>query len=326
MENKAPRESLIRKILKVFICLFALITLGGSLLGYSLFQRISGSSNIELNFFSGAEKTPSPIYSQAEIDKFMTNVLIVVQNQPLSTKSAPADMVFAVSFNAFEQKLTVISLAHEMLIKENGKDVTLSDIYQNGGAVRLANALNENLGLGIQHYACTDTHSLAAMTDLIGGIELRISRDESDYINSASGSKLSYGKIRLGGNQAMVHALNRATGNYTTAVHDRRLELIESAVLNLRATATKEAMLPLLSLVFSNIQTDMDIETLRGIGYEILKAEDIDFSSFYLPLEGTWEYPSSLDEENREVYDRDILIADIAANAEYVKKALFSAE
>lgn len=326
MENKAPKESSIRIILKVLICIFALITLGGSLLGYSLFQRIRESSNIELNLFSKAEKTPSPIYSQAEIDKFMTNVLIVVQNQPMSTASAPADMVFAVSFNAFEQKLTVISLAHEMLIKENGEDVTLGNVYIRDGAAALANVLNENLGLGIQHYACTDTHSLAAMIDLIGGIELRISRDESDYINNASGSELSYGKIRLGGNQAMVHALNKAIGNYTTAIHDRRLELIEAAVINLRATATKESMLPLLSLVFSNIQTDMDIETLRGIGYEILKAEDIDYSSFYLPLEGTWEYPSSLDEENREVYNRDLLISDINANAEYIKKALFSAE
>lgn len=326
MENKAPKESLIRIILKVLICIFALVTLGGSMLGYSLFQKISGSSNIELNFFSKAEKTPSPIYSQAEIDRFMTNVLIVVQNQPLSSENAPADMVFAVSFNAFEQQLTVVSIAREMLISVDGQDVTISDVYRQGGAILLANALNENLGLGIQHYACTDTHSLAAMADLIGGISIRISKEEADYINSAAQASLSHGKTTLSGNHSMIHALDRANGDYTTGVLERQLSLIESAVTNLRATATKEAMLPLLSLVFSNIQTDMDMETLRGVGYDILKADEIEYSGFYLPIEGTWSYPSSLDDKNREVFDRDILITDIQANADHIKAELFSAE
>ena len=38
----------------------------------------------------------------------------------------------------------------------------------------------------------------------------------------------------------------------------RRLELVESAVKNMRRTATKEAMLPLLSLVAGSIKTNLD--------------------------------------------------------------------
>ena len=49
------------------------------------------------------------------------------------------------------------------------------------------NAVNDGFGLDIEYYACTDTASLGAMIDLLGGITVKVDFSEADYINKALG-------------------------------------------------------------------------------------------------------------------------------------------
>ena len=71
----------------------------------------------------------------------------------------------------------------------------------------------------------------------------------------------------------------------------RRLELVESAVKNMRRTATKEAMLPLLSLVAGSIKKrNFSIfSALHDMGYEILKAEEMEYRNIWIPAHDSWK-------------------------------------
>ena len=233
------------------------------------------------------------VYSKEQIDKFVTSVLVTVQNQPMSQESAQADMLFIVSFNAFEQSLTVAALDSQTLADVEGfGQKSLGEAYALGGPGLLVNTINQNFDLDLQKYACTDTHTLATMIDLLGGIQIELTPSEARYINEAlgeSGEGQKAGPSILSGVQSMVHAMDNLSGQEPLGCLERSLALINSAVLNMRKTATKEAMLPLLSLVFSSIQTNLDFATLNDLGYEILKAEEIEHRSLKLHGDNNWK-------------------------------------
>ena len=303
-------------IIRAIWCLGG-ITLAGIVLGGILLSSISRSSGWSAQ--DGREGQVE-VYSKEQIDKFITSVLIAVQNQPLGQENAQADMVFIASFNAFEQRLTLVALASETMaeVEGHGKK-SLGEAYALGGPGLLVNTMNQNFGLDLQNYACTDTHSLAAMIDLLGGIQIELTPSEASYINDALGVNdegLQSGPATLTGVQSMVNAMDNLSDQEPLGSLARRLKLIHSVIFNMRRTATKEAMLPLLSLVFSNIQTNLDFTALHDWGYEILKAEEIEYRSLILPCEDSWKVIGA----NREEFQ-----VDIPRNGALLRETLYNA-
>ncbi len=310
-EVKHKPNALRRWLIRAIWC-FGATTLVGIILGGVLLFNIAKAS-AALN-----RQGQTNIYTKEQIDKFITSVLITVQNQPLNQEDAQADMVFIASFNAFEQRLTVVALDRDTMLEVEGYgQKTLGETYALGGPGLLVNAMNQNFELDLQSYACTDTNSMAAMIDLLGGIKADLTPDEADYINNAlkeNSGGVGSGQTTLTGMQSMVHAMDKLSGEAPFPNLSRSLTLIHSAILNMRKTATKEAMLPLLSLVFSSIRTNLDITTLHDLGYEILKAEEIEYNSLILPCEGSWE---TLEEAG------EGLKVDIPRNAKLLWETLF---
>ncbi len=288
------------------------ITLAGIALGGILFSSIRKSSG-----WNGQDQVK--VYSKEQIDKFITSVLIVIQNQPLNQQNAKADMVFIASFNAFEQRLTMVALDSGTMVDVEGyEQKSLGEAYALGGPGLLVNSINQNFGLDLQSYACSDSHSMAAMIDLLGGIPAELTPDEANYINDAlgeNGKNLQSGSVTLTGVQSMVHAMDNLSDQIPLGSQERSLSLVQSAILNMRKTATKEAMLPLLSLVFSSIQTNLDLTALHDWGYEVLKADEIEYQSLVLPCENSY---TGIPGEK--------LQADITRNAELLRDTLYNAQ
>ena len=268
----------LRNRLKMAICALSLVLALSLSAGMLLLRDIGDAS------FRAGEG--DEVYSREQIDKFTTGVLIAVQNSPLSAGTAGADMIFIASFDSFGQRLSVAALHKELLL--GGE--RLSDIYKNDGAGGLVNAVNDSFGLDIKYYACTDTLSLGAMIDLLGGIRVKVDFAEAAYINKALGEgNVKAGRVTLNGSASMVYAMDEISGEEQMGGLKRSLELVESAVMNMRKTATKEAMLPLLSLVSGSIRTNLDYSVLHDIGYEIIKAEEMEYKSICIPADGTWD-------------------------------------
>ena len=187
------KDSEIRKRLKKAICCLSAVLILSVVSGAVLLNSIGST-----NGWGRTEKQEDEIYTKEQIDKFITSVLIIVQNQPLSSDKAGADMVFIASFDSFRQRLTMAALYSQMEI--NG--AALSNIYANSGPGGLVNAVNDGFGLDIEYYACTDTASLGAMIDLLGGITVKVDFSEADYINKAIGEKsVNAGREKLNGSQ-----------------------------------------------------------------------------------------------------------------------------
>lgn len=312
-EEKEARIRLwLRRTLWVLLGALAAGLLGGA----ALLFRMGGLSNGRA-YAQAQERVP--VYSQAQIDKLITNVLVVVQNDVLGSKGAQGDMLFIVSFNALEQRLTVVSLLREMLLQVAGQgELTLGDIYAQGGPGLLVNTVNESLNMDLQSYVCTDTHSLAKLIDLLGGVEAALTAEEAQYIREALHADAPQaGQVRLSGTQSMVHALNGVSGEGTFGRAARQLALVESAVADLRISATKDKMIPLLAAAFNSFYTNLDIQALRDIGYEILRSDDMEYNGLILPCAGSWTYET--------VNGVRCVRADAAQNAALLHERLYGA-
>lgn len=316
--TKPNRETFRRWVVRAIWC-FGGITLAGLLFGGILLFQISKLSGWESLSALGGRQTQT--YSQTQTDKFITSVLITVQNQPMDQEGAQADMVFIASFNAFEQRMTMAALSNDIMVSIEGTgQQTLGEAYASGGPALLLDAIAQQFNLDLQYYACTSTHSLAAMIDLLGGIQAVLTPDEAAYITEALGDStqaLQPGPALLSGIQSMVHAMDNRSNSQPLGSLTRSLALVHSAVFNLRETATKEAMLPLLSLVFSSIHTNLDLSTLRDLGYEILQAKEIEYRNVILP-----------DTDNRKVVfeESEDLSIDVLGDEKKLREALYSVQ
>ena len=181
--TKINVETLRAWLIRAIWCL-GCITLVGMILGGVLFFSITQASGRNAHDQEGQVE----VYSKEQIDKFITSVLIVIQNQPLSQEKAQADMVFIVSFNAFEQRLTVGALANQTLMEVEGYgQKSLGEAYALGGPGLLVNTINQNFNLDMQKYVSTDTYTLATIIDLLGGVQTELTPSEKDYIYDALG-------------------------------------------------------------------------------------------------------------------------------------------
>ena len=103
------KDSEIRKRLKKAICCLSAVLILSVVSGAVLLNSIGST-----NGWGRTEKQEDEIYTKEQIDKFITSVLIIVQNQPLSSDKAGADMVFIASFDSFRQRLTMAALYSQM--------------------------------------------------------------------------------------------------------------------------------------------------------------------------------------------------------------------
>ena len=121
-EKPKEKAGTLQRLFMQAIWVFGAVTLIAAIVGGTLLSRIG--------FFSGRSGQQVEIYSQEQIDKFITSVLITVQNDSLGQENARADMVFIASFNAFAQKLTIVALDSGMLLEVEGQgEKTLAEAY-----------------------------------------------------------------------------------------------------------------------------------------------------------------------------------------------------
>lgn len=316
MAQGSFKRSLLHDWLVVIIWAFSAITLFGGVLGGILLKRIGGTTSWSP---PGGSAEQVEIHTKDQVDKFVTSILITVQNQPMGQAAVKADMVFIASFNALQQRLTMVALANETVLNVEGQGKkTLGETYELGGPGLLINTINQNFNLDLQKYACTDMNALAVMLDILGGAQVELTLGEASYINytlSEAGADVNSGQVTLNGIESMVYAMDNYSGKEPLGNLTRSLTLVNSVVSNMRKSATKEAMLPLLSLVFSSIKTNLDFEALRELGYEILKAEEIEYGRLILPSEGSYRITG---------ITRDRLEIDIPTNSELLYDALYN--
>lgn len=244
----------------------------------------------DIDYYETGEIVEMPIYAQDKIDKYTITMAVVVQQGKIDTEPRQTDMIFLVSYNQLQQKLSIVGLPRDMLLPTHDYGwKRVGAIYATGGIGMLINTVNDCFGLGIQDYVYTGTDELAQLTDAVNGVPATLTEAEAAYINEQTGSTLSAGKNRLNGSQAVCHLTDRVSdGKGDLGRSERQLALINDTFWYLTDNFDREYLVPLLSVIFKSIRTNFDWDTLFDLGYEIAVSNDLTVATVRLPFEDAY--------------------------------------
>ena len=244
----------------------------------------------DADYYESGEIVEMPIYEQKKIDRFIFTMLIVVQNGSVSSSEKQTDMIFIASYNQLQQKFTVVSLARDTLVPLSENEWKRINVaYSRGGIGMLINTVNDLFELDIQNYVITGTDELEQLADDIKGIPATLTEEEAAYINAACGSDLSAGRHQLNGRQIVTLLLDRTSDNKGDLGRaDKQVEIVHAAFQYLQEQYDSEFLYPFFRTIFKSISTNVDFETLRGVGYEMAVSDELTFTTLRLPFDDAY--------------------------------------
>ncbi|MBR3178481.1 MAG: LCP family protein [Clostridia bacterium] len=243
-----------------------------------------------VDYYETGEIQKVPIYEQSKIDRFITSVLVVVKNGSTQDDTHQTDMIFIVSWNSLQQKFTAVAIPRDILVPLEGYGwKRINAAYSYGDRGMLINTVNACFGTDIQDYVLIGTDELAQLADGIKGIPVDLTEAEAAYLNEQLGCSLKAGSQRITGEQAIQYLLDRTSDNKGAIGRAKcQLKVIKDTFNYMTDTFDKDFLYPFMRMISKGILTNMDFESLSGIGYEMCMSDDLSFVTICMPFEDSY--------------------------------------
>ena len=215
------------------IVLSVLLLIGGSGLIYyysvlnSLkFVDISDNTATATKATTNADSTSDDIFDKSlsndELleDSKVLNVMLFGEDNARGEKFGRSDSMIMLSIDNRHKKLKMTSFQRDSYVYVDGYGYDkLTNAYAYGGPKLTIQTIESNFGVKVDRYAVVDYASFIDIIDVLGGIDLELTKDEIDYINyqlyknKQSDTRTTItdapGMVHLTGQQALWYARNR---------------------------------------------------------------------------------------------------------------------
>ena len=209
--------------------------------------------------------------TKKEFDSVLNIALFGSDSRDINDAEAGrSDSIMIASINPIHKSVKLISIPRDTYVSIKGYGKTkINHAYAYGAEQLSLRTINENFGLNIDKYITINFSGLINVINLIGGVELEISKAEMDVLNqylkesySITGKTYvpmtTYGKVLLNGEQALAHSRNRYVGSDFTRASRQRdvLEATMKKVSKMSKTKILSLADEILKLVKTNITSD----------------------------------------------------------------------
>ena len=215
------------------IVLSVLLLIGGSgLIYYSSvlnllkFVDISDNTATATKATTNADSTSDDIFDKSlsndELleDSKVLNVMLFGEDNARGEKFGRSDSMIMLSIDNRHKKLKMTSFQRDSYVYVDGYGYDkLTNAYAYGGPKLTIQTIESNFGVKVDRYAVVDYASFIDIIDVLGGIDLELTKDEIDYINyqlyknKQSDTRTTItdapGVVHLTGQQALWYARNR---------------------------------------------------------------------------------------------------------------------
>lgn len=264
-----------------------LSTLAGLLYANRLIDETYGK--VSQTAFSLGSIPDAPVAEVADIaiphDANIYNLLIIGLDYEQKDSKPRSDSIMLLSLNRKTRRLQVYSILRDNYVTlPNGRKHKINAAYsvRNGGAEMLIGAIQNNFRIAIDDYLQTDIYGLQKIVDACGGIEMKITQAEADYLNQWAAkhgreSHFSEGLQTFSGVQATDYARARKAGNTDDDFGrtNRQRKVIQTLLdknirfaTHLQTDAFRQSM----DAAAESVTTSMDKETLKEILPDLLLA------------------------------------------------------
>ncbi len=260
------------------------------------------------------------------------NILVIGTDARNLNDRGLSDSMILVSLNGKNNKIQMTSFMRDMYTEIDGYDFDkLNAAYSYGGAELLVDTIEDNFKIRIDSCVAVNFLSVAYMIDSIDGIEIELSSDEANEINTIMYSEVNEilgderdadflpvepGKYKLNGKQALSYSRIRHVGDADFERTQRQRKVITEMLHKLK-NVKPLSFVSNMKKAALYVASDMDTLEMYSLSLKLpyyLLAYDIE--QMRVPIDGSWDYDVTWD-------DQSILSVDFAQNTEYLKQQIY---
>jgi LCP family protein required for cell wall assembly len=170
------------------------------------------------------------------LDTGILNILVLGVDTLASKSRGRSDSVVLVSLDEVHKKIKITSIMRDLWVNVPGHDWDrLNSAYPLGGASLAVQTIEKNFGIKIDRFVSVDFPGFEKIIDSLGGLELKLEKDEIYFINNNAKSRVeSYGNVKLNGNQVLQFARDRDSSGSDFDRTKRQREVIVKVVEKLK--------------------------------------------------------------------------------------------
>lgn len=326
-ENKKnKKKSKIKVVLKIIllILLVALVSYGC----YFAYQYYRHTSKMEGKAYDPLSATALGIDPEKLKEVGRINILVLGESG-IGDGYKLTDSIMVASYNPQTQQASLLSIPRDTYVGKRDKDSAtpnylasykMNAVYRNGTNIDETVECVSNLtGLDLENYILIDTDAIIEIVDAIGGVwfNVPIDMDYDDlnqdlHIHLKAGEQLIDGAkaeqlLRFRHNQDMTSYPEEYGDNDVGRMRTQR-EFLQETAKQLLKIENVPKVLNLLDIVFHNVKTNLDMETLKYYIPYVFKFNTSNIVSDVLPGEnekcnGIWIYTANKTQTKQVVQD-----------------------
>lgn len=233
-------------------------------------------------------------------DKDIINILVVGSDRR-SDESANgrSDSTMIATIDMKKKKVKVTSLMRDMYVDIPGHGMDkFNSSYSYGGVELLSKTITQNFDIKLDGYVIVDFGSFRKVIDKVGGVEIDITPEEAEYLNTtrfvakAKYRNLKVGKQTLNGYQALAYSRIRKVPHpkYGDGEFGRclRQQSVLQAILDKVKDQNMTSILGIATSMMSDVSTDLDAGTIKKLVKAVMNFKLDKIESLRVPYEGTY--------------------------------------
>lgn len=287
---------------------------------------------------SATTPTPEPTAVPLKFEKTIMNILLIgvenvdpVTGESLTGKTTSrgrTDSIVLLTINSEDKTVKLTSFMRDCYVSIPGKESNrINAAYAKGGVALLYDTLKENFGIVPDNYALVNFEDFRTIVDSLGGIDIKLSKKEADYLNKTNyisdpkNRNVQEGLNHMNGDQALGysrvrHVATKENEKSDFGRTDRHREVIRAIIDQLKKLGYVDLFkfgLECLPLV----TTDADAETIEKYLNMVIDigVNNVELEDFRIPQDHTYNYLT--------VDKMSVLQIDIAKNRDLLWKFIY---
>lgn len=288
--NYVKKKKSGKKKFLIALCCVLTVLLVIAVAAFAMLDSILDGINRFESGYSISDATPS------KMD--VINILLVGQDRREGQERSRSDSMILCTVNKTTKTLTMTSFMRDVWVTIPGYyDQRLNVPYMLGGFDLLNDTLEYNFGVRADFNVEMDFSGFMSMIDLVGGVDIELTREEADYLNrrgnwdieANQGWTLTEGVNHLTGSQALAYSRIRAIGDDFGRTSRQRTVI--TALIDQAKTMNPKELYKLVEGVMPLLSTDMSNQQILGLAVEMVPLlSDIQIVSQRVPMDGEYSF------------------------------------
>lgn len=219
----------------------------------------------------------------------VVNIMLVGQDARKGESVQRSDSMMLVTFNLNTKTIHLTSLMRDQYVKIPGYGSTkLNHAYQYGGMSLMNETLYNHFGIEIDGNFEVDFTGFEDIIDLLGGVELDLTKKEVAYLKEKGCKNIQPGKNVLAGKWALWYARLRSIDtDYARAERQRNVMM---SLFEAYKELSYTDMLSLLHEILPLLRTNMTMPQITGLAMDLYPMfSESKIETHRIPADGTFK-------------------------------------